>query len=140
MTTDDNDQDRAYEVGYKKPPRDSQFKKGTSGNPDGRPRNSRNFKTLIKNGLNEKITVRENGTVQELTKLEIFAKNLINNGIRNDSRSLPVLLAIIQSLDAEHEERAALAGKNRLAGKDAEIIARFGDRFSLQDKGENYDT
>ena len=32
----------SYEVGYRKPPKKSQFKKGVSGNPAGRPRGSKN--------------------------------------------------------------------------------------------------
>ena len=34
--------DDDYDVGYKKPPKTKQFKKGKSGNPGGRPKGSKN--------------------------------------------------------------------------------------------------
>jgi hypothetical protein len=37
-----------YQVGYGRPPAKSRFKKGTSGNPRGRPKHSKNMKTIIR--------------------------------------------------------------------------------------------
>jgi hypothetical protein len=34
-----------YEVGYKRPPRNTRFCKGQTGNPHGRPKGARNIKT-----------------------------------------------------------------------------------------------
>lgn len=34
--------DKEYEIGYGKPPKEYQFKKGQSGNKKGRPKNSKN--------------------------------------------------------------------------------------------------
>jgi hypothetical protein len=42
-----------YEVGYGKPPRDTRFPKGQSGNPRGRPSGAKNLKTLLSEALNE---------------------------------------------------------------------------------------
>ena len=37
-----------YKVGYKRPPVSTRFKPGSSGNPKGRPKGQRNFKTIMR--------------------------------------------------------------------------------------------
>ena len=43
-----------YEIGYRKPPKHTQFKKGQSGNPKGRPKRSESFGQLVREALDEK--------------------------------------------------------------------------------------
>jgi len=57
-----------YEVGYGKPPRDTQFKKGHSGNPRGRPSGSKNLATLVTEALNEPVIIAENGERRKISK------------------------------------------------------------------------
>ena len=43
-----------YEVGYGKPPKSGQFKKGISGNPPGRPKKPSDFASELKKELSQK--------------------------------------------------------------------------------------
>src|SRR4051812_27104239 len=57
-------------VGYCRPPLQSRFQRGQSGNPKGRRKNSRNFKTLIQQALTGLISIREGDKRRSITKLE----------------------------------------------------------------------
>lgn len=71
---------KTYTVGYKKPPRETRFKKGQSGNPRGRPRSiSQSDATLVAEVLNEMITVTENGKLQKYSLREAIEKKLYSS-------------------------------------------------------------
>jgi hypothetical protein len=57
-------------VGYKKPPRHTQFQPGRSGNPKGRPKGSKNFSTVIEQELRRTIHVTENGQRKKIIRAE----------------------------------------------------------------------
>ena len=52
--------DPDYEVGYKKPPAHTRFKKGPSGNHRARPKASKDLAALLTEILDEKVTIMEN--------------------------------------------------------------------------------
>ena len=56
-------------VGYARPPIASRFKPGNSGNPRGRPRNSRNLKTIIQGALTAPVVLREGARKRSISKL-----------------------------------------------------------------------
>jgi hypothetical protein len=85
-----------YEVGYKKPPKDTRFQPGHSGNPNGRPAGSKSLKTLIDRELGTKVTAREGGRVVALTKRELLVKQLIKRAIEGDHRAQQTLLKFDQ--------------------------------------------
>src|SRR5262245_38858248 len=57
-------------VGYARPPMASRFKPGKSGNPKGRPRNSRNLKTIIQGALTAPVVLREGARKRSISKLD----------------------------------------------------------------------
>lgn len=91
--------DDEYEVGYRMPPRSSQFTPGRSGNPKGRPRGSRNASTLLDEALKERVTVSENGRRRKVTKLEVILKQLVNTAAKGDHRATRLLLEWTERLE-----------------------------------------
>ena len=79
-------------VGYKKPPRDSQFKPGRSGNPTGRPKGSKNFNTDMREELDSRMGITENGKHKRLTKQRVIVKRMVNQAVAGDPRITPMVL------------------------------------------------
>jgi Family of unknown function (DUF5681) len=89
-----------YDVGFERPPRLTQFRKGTSGNPKGRPKGSPNRATLLEAALVEKVMVNENGERRQITKGEAILKQLVNKAAAGDPRSAQMILGEIRAIDA----------------------------------------
>jgi hypothetical protein len=87
-----SDPKESYEIGYKKPPRRSQFKPGESGNRKGRPKGGKNFITVIEQELNSLIEISENGKRRKISKREAIAKQTVNKAVVGDHRSTSLLL------------------------------------------------
>lgn len=87
------DETPAYEIGYRRPPKSTQFKPGQSGNRKGRPKGSQNLRTVLGKELNAKVTVTENGRRKTVPKREIIAKQLVNKAATGDIKATAILLA-----------------------------------------------
>jgi Family of unknown function (DUF5681) len=106
---------RDYDVGHGKPPQNTQFKKGHSGNITGRPRGSRNASTLLDETLQERVIVSENGRRRSLTKLEATLKQLVNKAAQGDHRAMQLLLAHqIPRIEEHQASRSAIAERSPL--------------------------
>jgi hypothetical protein len=83
-----------YEVGYRKPPKDTQFRKGHSGNPKGRPKGSKNLVTLVHEALEQLISVREDGRSRKVPAVAAIAKRMVHEGLAGKPRAIDQLLKV----------------------------------------------
>jgi hypothetical protein len=97
--TADRKSDR-YEVGYGKPPQHTRFARGQIGNPKGRPKGSKNFKTLLLAELKTPLPIVENGKRKKITKQGAVVKQLVNKAAAGDPRAMVALLNEIRHLEA----------------------------------------
>jgi hypothetical protein len=88
-----------YEVGYARPPKSGQFKKGQSGNSKGRRKGSKLFVEIVMDALNEKVAINENGSRKMITKQVALAKQVANKGATGDLKSIKLLFEILEGLD-----------------------------------------
>jgi hypothetical protein len=98
------------EVGYGKPPKQTRFRKGTSGNPLGRPRQAPSFRSDLAAELQQTLAITENGRRLTLTKQQAVFKMLTTAALK-DVRAASVLLDIARrcgvGTDSEIPERDA---------------------------------
>ena len=98
----------SYRVGYGKPPPHGRFVKGQVGNPKGRPRGSKNFKTQLRAELSRPAHFTENGKHRRSNKLGAVAVQLVNKSLGGDPRAMALLLNAIARLEAELDGESSL--------------------------------
>ena len=90
--------------GYRRPPADTQFKKGKSGNPAGRPKKTPSFKADLAAELREKVCITQEGGKQRISKQKAFCKTLVDAAIKKDIRAINALLACMRYFGVGAEE------------------------------------
>jgi hypothetical protein len=90
LMSDNND--KGYdEIGYSKPPKDTRFPKGVSGNLAGRPRGVPNWATTLMRILQEKDVITKNGVTKEVTNREIILRQLKDKAKSGDLGAMSLL-------------------------------------------------
>lgn len=95
---------KPYTVGYGKPPERTQFKKGQSGNPAGRPAGKLNLQTVLEKALQETVTVNEGGRRLKRSKIEVSVTQIVNKAASGDIRAFETLLKLLPILDSQMAE------------------------------------
>jgi Family of unknown function (DUF5681) len=65
---------------------------GNSGNPNGRPKGSKNFSTPFAEELAQTVTLTENGKRRKMANRQALAKQLVNKALSNDPKAAALVL------------------------------------------------
>lgn len=86
-----------YSVGYGKPPKHTQFRKGQSGNPKGRPKFAKGLNTIIREEMLAKIPVRTRRGERYIPRAQAMVLKLLELAGKGDMRALRLLLDLYAS-------------------------------------------
>lgn len=99
-----------YEVGYGKPPKSGQFAKGKSGNPNGRPKGSKNLASIVLRESRQPVRVNGPRGARIVTKAQAAVMQLGTKAALGDLRATREFLPLIQRAEeAVNAESAPLA-------------------------------
>jgi Family of unknown function (DUF5681) len=90
------DAPRDYQIGYKKPPVATRFKKGNRANPRGRPRGSKNLATLLERALDAAADADASETHGRLTKRELVVARLVERSAKADLAATKLLFELLR--------------------------------------------
>jgi hypothetical protein len=87
-----------YEIGYKKPPVASRFKKGNNANPRGRPRGSKGLAAVLQRALDEPAKDGD-GEHRRQTKREQVIRRLVEKSVGADLAATKLLFELLRKAD-----------------------------------------
>ncbi len=125
-----------YDIGRGKPPAHSRWGPGQSGNPGGRKKGQRNYKTMVLEVFEAEIEVTENGRKSKCTVAKALLLTLVQGGLKDrDIRAIARALELYERYadTAEEEDKE----NEPLSEEDRDIIARAMGVDAAQGRGDD---
>lgn len=105
MNNDDELEDD--EIGYGKPPKSGQFKKGVSGNPSGRPKKPFDSASELMKELQSKVTLLENGKRKAITRFRGINRQVVNKALSGNLQAARMVFdSVRQEMVAEQPQNS----------------------------------
>jgi Family of unknown function (DUF5681) len=109
------------------PPKHTQFRKGTSGNPRGRPKGTKNFATYLMEAARDQVTVTVGGRTRTISKLQATTMQLATKAASGDQAAIGRFLDWVDEI----ETRAANVKPSQfpIGEPDIEVIRAVYERM-----------
>jgi len=109
-------------VGYGRPPVRTRFKPGRSGNPKGRPKNTRNLRTIIQDALTKKIVLREGQGKRSISKLEGIVLRQIEGALKGNEKAALATLKMAAQVGLLDGPEGAVEAPTNLSYSEKEMM------------------
>ncbi len=127
-------------VGYKKPPRHTQFKPGKSGNPKGRPKKAATLPDVLSKELRTRVPIVNNGKRKKVSLLVAIMKQHLNKAANGDAKAAAMVLNLIRenklevgdNLSELVQEFRAVHNRHAAADRDRSEIGEGQDKNEEQ--------
>jgi hypothetical protein len=126
-------------VGFGKPPAQTRFKKGVSGNPKGRPRGSRNIRSSIREAFIAPVTIRQGDKTRRISTLEALSRKQLEQGIKGDHRSVLTVLKMAKEIGLLEAPKPPQYDLSKLTDEELDELERL-TLETLPDHREENDT
>ena len=120
--------DRAYEVGYQKPPVSTRFAKGVSGNPKGRSRGRKSLRASLQEILGQKVATRVGDKIRSMSKADAILSMMVNAGLKGDFGTGLKTLSLAGRLETDAAKEAQHRKVRPMDLNDEEVIQLFIER------------
>jgi len=104
-------------VGRGHPPKHTQFPKGKSGNPKGRPKGSKNMSTYLMEAAHDQVSATIGGKTRKISKLQATTMQLATKAASGDQSAMNKFLDWMDEI----ETRAAAARPSQFPVSEADI-------------------
>jgi len=120
-----------YAVGYGRPPRAYRFRPGHSGNPRGRRKGAKSEATILRNLLNRKINVRQNGRRRKITVFEAILLRFTEDALKGNIKAAAFLFNRYAGTRDEDSELS-----DKISDEDRQVLETFVRQFEAQHRAK----
>ncbi len=109
------------------PPKHTQFQPGKSGNPDGRPKGSKNLSTLMMEAARDQVSATIGGKTRKISKIQATTMQLATKAAGGDHAAMGRFLDWIDEI--ETRAAAVKPAQFPLSAPDLEVLRAIYDRM-----------
>lgn len=126
-----SDESPDYEVGYGRPPRNTRFRPGQSGNRRGRPKAAKNVGAVLEEVFFQKIPITVNGKRRKVTMVEAILRQLANGAAKGEMRHIDRVVKLLPMAQAARDASVASEGEaaKRDPNTDRAVLETLADMF-----------